>query len=491
MSFCSEDFVGNFSSALGANGLEATNLLCENFQALADGVDTGFLLFSAYLVFSMQIGFAMLCAGFVRAKNALNILLCNVLDAAAGGISYYLFGYAFAYGTGKNANGFIGVSNFAMHDFTDYRTWIFQWSFAIACAGITSGSIAERTKFQAYLIYSSFLTGFVYPVVSHWVWSPDGWLCAYKADGDYLFDVGVIDLAGSGVVHMVGGIAGFWAATIEGPRLGRFDKGGKSLEIRGHSGTLVVLGTFLLWFGWYGFNPGSQLSIIGSNSTVVGRIAVCTTLCGAASGVTTLFARRIIDGHWTVQDSCNGLLAGFASITAGAHVLEPWAAVLCGFCTAWVFLGLCKLMPRFRYDDPLEAFQLHGGCGAFGVFYVGLLAKKEFILQAYANKDDSTPYGLFYGGGGKLFAAQIVDILVIAGWVSALMGPLFFLLHSAGWLRVSPDVEIAGMDVSKHGGSAYHDQEREQVRLYAPGENGKPGTGGSTMANLQGHEQTV
>lgn len=148
MSFCSEDFVGNFSSALGANGLEATNLLCENFQALADGVDTGFLLFSAYLVFSMQIGFAMLCAGFVRAKNALNILLCNVLDAAAGGISYYLFGYAFAYGTGKNANGFIGVSNFAMHDFTDYRTWIFQWSFAIACAGITSGSIAERTKFQ-------------------------------------------------------------------------------------------------------------------------------------------------------------------------------------------------------------------------------------------------------------------------------------------------------------------------------------------------------
>jgi Amt family ammonium transporter len=172
-------------------------------------------------------------------------------------------------------------------------------------------------------------------------------------------------------------------------------------------------------------------------------------------------------------------------------VLEPWAAVLCGFCTAWVFLGLCKLMPRFRYDDPLEAFQLHGGCGAFGVFYVGLLAKKEFILQAYANKDDSTPYGLFYGGGGKLFAAQIVDIIVIAGWVSALMGPLFFLLHSAGWLRVSPDVEIAGMDVSKHGGSAYHDQEREQVRLYAPGENGKPGTGGSTMANLQGHEQTV
>lgn len=148
MSFCSADFRANFSSAVGANGPAATDLLCTELQSLADGVDTSFLLFSAYLVFSMQIGFAMLCAGFVRAKNALNILLTNVLDAAAGGISYYLFGFAFAYGTGKNANGFIGVSNFAMHNFTDYRTWVFQWSFAIACAGIASGSIAERTKFQ-------------------------------------------------------------------------------------------------------------------------------------------------------------------------------------------------------------------------------------------------------------------------------------------------------------------------------------------------------
>ncbi|XP_002863236.2 ammonium transporter 1 member 1, partial [Arabidopsis lyrata subsp. lyrata] len=228
----------DLSVLLGPNATEAANYICgqlsvvdSKFIDTAFAIDTTYLLFSAYLVFSMQLGFAMLCAGSVRAKNTMNIMLTNVLDAAAGGLFYYLFGYAFAFGS--PSNGFIGKHYFGLKDIptatADYSNFLYQWAFAIAAAGITSGSIAERTQFVAYLIYSSFLTGFVYPVVSHWFWSVDGWASPFRTDGDLLFRTGAIDFAGSGVVHMVGGIAGLWGAFIEGPRLGRFDNGGRAI----------------------------------------------------------------------------------------------------------------------------------------------------------------------------------------------------------------------------------------------------------------------
>ncbi|KAH7278107.1 hypothetical protein KP509_38G024700 [Ceratopteris richardii] len=448
-----------------------SDLLCTKFSELDDlnvatklAVDNSFLLFSSYLVFAMQLGFAMLCAGSVRAKNTSNIMLTNVLDAAIGGLSYYLFGFAFAFGRYESGNnGFIGRHFFGLKKLPDpvagydYSFFMFQWAFAIAAAGITSGSIAERTQFYAYLVYSSFLTGFVYPVVSHWVWSPDGWLSPlYKSP---LFGSGAIDFAGSGVVHMVGGIAGLWAAYIEGPRIGRFDADGKPVTLRGHSSTLVVLGTFLLWFGWYGFNPGSFLAILKSYDsfkgywTGVGRTAVNTTLAGSAAGVTTLFGKRLLTGHWNVTDVCNGVLGGFAAITAGCSVVEPWAALICGFVAAWVLIGFNKLAEKLQYDDPLEAAQLHGGCGAWGLIFVGLFTNKDYARQAY--RDDMN-YGLFMGGGGKLLAAQIIDILVIAGWVTALMFPLFYLLHTFNLLRISKDDELEGLDVTRHGGPAYH-----------------------------------
>ncbi|KAJ6422713.1 hypothetical protein OIU84_027646 [Salix udensis] len=249
------------------NSTEAATYLCSQFTNVNYAVNNTYLLFSAYLVFAMQLGFAMLCAGSVRAKNTMNIMLTNVLDAAAGGISYYLVGYAFAFGS--PSNGFIGRHFFGLNDFPnaeeDYSFFLYQWAFAIAAAGITSGSIAERTQFVAYLIYSSFLTGFVYPVVSHWFWSGDGWGNPAKTNSHHLlFGSGAIDFAGSGVVHMVGGVAGLWGALIEGPRIGRFDHNGRSVALRGHSASLVVLGTFMLWFGWYGFNPGSFLTILKS-----------------------------------------------------------------------------------------------------------------------------------------------------------------------------------------------------------------------------------
>ncbi|KAL8483262.1 hypothetical protein ACS0TY_026088 [Phlomoides rotata] len=460
------------ASLFGPNATAAATYICDQFTAVSDkfvdtsyAVDTTYLLFSAYLVFSMQLGFAMLCAGSVRAKNTMNIMLTNVLDAAAGGLFYYLFGFAFAFGT--PSNGFIGRQFFGLQDIPsssfDYSYFLYQWAFAIAAAGITSGSIAERTQFVAYLIYSAFLTGFVYPVVSHWFWSGDGWASATNTDS-LLFGSGVIDFAGSGVVHMVGGIAGLWGALIEGPRIGRFDHSGRAVTLRGHSASLVVLGTFLLWFGWYGFNPGSFTKILIPYTSAnyygqwsaVGRTAVTTTLAGCTAALTTLFGKRVLSGHWNVTDVCNGLLGGFAAITAGCSVVEPWAAVICGFVAALVLIGCNKLAEKAGYDDPLEAAQLHGGCGAWGVIFTALFAKERYVNEVYPIVGrTSRPYGLFMGGGGRLLGAHVIQILVIIGWVSATMGPLFYGLHKLKLLRISEEDEMAGMDMTRHGGLAY------------------------------------
>ncbi|XP_021806938.1 ammonium transporter 1 member 1-like [Prunus avium] len=467
---------------LGPNTTDAANFICSQFTAVSSklsdtayAVDTTYLLFSAYLVFSMQLGFAMLCAGSVRAKNTMNIMLTNVLDAATGGLFYYLFGFAFAFG--GPSNGFIGRHFLGLKDIPsdssfDYSHFLYQWAFAIAAAGITSGSIAERTQFVAYLIYSSFLTGFVYPVVSHWFWSTDGWASAGNTQ-NLLFGSGVIDFAGSGVVHMVGGIAGLWGAFIEGPRIGRFDHSGRSVALRGHSATLVVLGTFLLWFGWYGFNPGSFTKILSPYGTgsmsyygqwsAVGRTAVTTTLAGCTAALTTLFGKRILSGHWNVTDVCNGLLGGFAAITGGCSVVEPWAAIVCGFVAAIVLISCNKLAEKVKYDDPLEAAQLHGGCGAWGIIFTALFATKKYVNEVYPGKPDR-PYGLFMGGGGKMLGAHLIQIVVIIGWVSATMGPLFFVLHKLKLLRISAEDEMAGMDLTRHGGFAYAYNDDEDLQ---------------------------
>ncbi|GER27151.1 ammonium transporter 1 [Striga asiatica] len=448
---------------------------------VTDSINAIYLLFSAYLVFVMQLGFAMLCAGSVRAKNAMNIMLTNVVDAVIGSLSYFLFGFAFAFGEGPNKNPFIGTSHFALKDIPsssyDYSFFLYQWAFAIAVAGITSGSIAERTQFSAYLIFSFFLSGFVYPVAAHWTWSSSGWLSPNSL-GPLLFGSGSIDFAGSGVVHLVGGVAGLWGSFIEGPRVGRFDAFGKPVSMRGHNSTLVVLGTFLLWFGWFGFNPGSFDKILvlprqgHGQWNAVGRTAVTTTLAGSTAGLTTLFARRVLVGHWDGLDVCNGLLGGFVAITSGCSVVEPWAAIVCGLVAAWVLIGLNVLALKMKIDDPLEAAQLHGGCGAWGLIFTGLFAKEEFVVKVYDSGrvgPGARPYGLLLGGGWGLIGAQVVELLVLVGWVSLTMGPLFYLLHWLGILRISRDDEVAGLDVSSHGGYAYnnaHHEEETGPRVY-------------------------
>ena len=432
-------------------------------QATADTI-TGssnkqFLLSSAYLVFFMQAGFAMLCAGSVRSKNTKNILIKNVLDACVGAIAFFIFGWGFAYGVkdGDDGNSFIGNWQFGLQDYTDWASWLFQWAFSAAAATIVSGSVAERTAFQAYLGYSFFLTAFVYPVIVHWIWDKHGWLSAFNSSKLFL-DCGMYDFAGSGVVHMTGGVAGLVGAAIVGPRTGRFGPDGRVVAMPGHNASLVVLGTFILWVGWYGFNPGSQLAIIGFEE-VVARAAVTTTLSAASGGVMAMAINYGLYHVWDLIAVCNGVLAGLVGITAGCSVTEPWTAILCGFISAWVIHGAGKLLLKLKIDDPLEAAPMHGACGAFGVFWVGLMAKKEYVLQVYGDCDGecaNRDYGVFYGGKGNLLGAQIVGIICIALWVGGLLGMFFFALKKMNCLRTTAEEEAMGLDESKHGGSAYN-----------------------------------
>ncbi|KAE8723379.1 Ammonium transporter 1 member 1 [Hibiscus syriacus] len=356
---------GDLAPLLGANATGAADYICNMFRDASYAVDNTYLLFSAYLVFSMQLGFAMLCAGSVRAKNTMNIMLTNVLDAATGGLFYYLFGFAFAFGS--PSNGFIGRHNFALGSTPscsfDYSNFLYHWAFAIAAAGITSGSIAERTQFVAYLIYSSFLTA-----VSSISPAPALLFMSLEASPVY-------------GVHL--------------------------LRDRGSAGSIIRV------------DPGSfnKISIIYPSGekyygqwSAVGRTAVTTTLAGCTAALTTLFGKRILTGHWNVTDVCNGLLGGFAAITSGCSVVEPWAAIICGFVAALVLIGCNKLAEKVKFDDPLEAAQLHGGCGAWGVLFTGLFASEKYVREVYSTRP--AHYGLLVGGRWRLVAAQVVQILV-------------------------------------------------------------------------------
>lgn len=429
-----------------------------------DALDVFFVLVSGYLVFLMQSGFAMLTAGSVRSKNTKNVLLKNVLDACVGALGYWLFGYSFAYGQFSRAPGFIGSGRFALTgnfgellDFSNgpvddddrpqqFHDFFFQWAFAATAATIVSGSVAERTSFYAYLAYAFFLSSFVYPVVSHWVWG-GGFLSTLVSDGR-----GMIDFAGCAVVHMVGGIAGLVGAIIVGPRLGRFDSEGKVVPIPGHSATLVTLGTFILWFGWYGFNPGSALALNGGGANVAERCAVTTTIAAATGGVVTLVVVKLRDHIFDLIATLNGILAGLVSITASCAFVHPYAAFIIGGIGALVYIGAAMLLLKLKIDDPLEAFPIHGAGGFWGVIAVGLFNVREF--QGIAGSD-SEIWGAFYGGGGQLLGINLAGALIIAMWTAVLIGTLFALMKVAGILRISAEEEIIGNDVSKHGGAAY------------------------------------
>ncbi|GMH37897.1 hypothetical protein BSKO_05781 [Bryopsis sp. KO-2023] len=447
------------------------------------------VLVAGYLIFFMQCGFCMLCVGSVREKNAKNIILKNLLDACFGALGFYVLGYGLS--SGADSGSFIGGSNFALQGVSksDYKTWFFEYAFAATSATIVSGAVAERTKFEAYLLYSFYVTAWVYPVVAHWIWNEEGWLSIFRTDGDLFLDSGVLDYAGCGVVHMTGGFAGLWAAWIVGPRVGRFyrkDVGSstsKSLaddfsapgplkvkKIPGHSASLALLGIFILWFGWYGFNSGAALHL-GAPAQTASLCAVNTTLGGAAGCVSALILqmlfgyRRLGVAVWDLITAGNGVLAGLVSVTAACSVIQPWAALVAGLVGGVIYVLSSYLVSHIlKVDDPLDAVAVHGFGGMWGLIAGALFADAElfsFALDHRMNKVDiavevTRPGGLFMeNGNARLLGSALVAILVILGWVMVCMVPFFLVLRAANILRVSTEHERHGLDVVHHGGTAY------------------------------------
>jgi len=411
-------------------------------------------------IFLMQSGFAMLCAGSVRAKIVKNIILKNLLDACGGALGFWSIGFALAYDEG---GAFVGTSadRFFLNSYDNYIDFFFQFTFAATAATIVAGTVAERCKMSAYLCYSLFLTGFVYPVVVHAIWNGDGFLSAFNSD--LLLGCGMIDFAGSGVVHMTGGITALVAAIILGPRLGRFyDDDGNPLDkpvtFPPHSVALQVLGTFILWFGWFGFNPGSTLAISPSGYGAVAALCAVTTTLSAASGcVSSMFTDTIIglitegEAEYDLTMAMNGALGGLVGITANCCVVEPWAAVLIGVCSGFVYVLSSKLLVKLKIDDAVDAIPVHGFCGAWGCIATGIFASTSRISFAYGIEDTG---GIFYGYG-NLIGVEVIGVLLIIVWCAGIMGPFFFLLNLAGMFRVDPAEEKVGLDISHHKGPAY------------------------------------
>ncbi|QDZ18871.1 ammonium transporter [Chloropicon primus] len=443
-------------------------------------VDHLWLLICAFLVFLMQAGFAMLEVGTVRQKNAKNLMIKNIMDLAAGAFVWWAFGFAFAYGggdySGGPSNGFIGAQGFffikgydACDDasefclypikpkYDSFAGWLFQWAFAATATTIVSGAVAERCSFLGYVIYAVFITGFIYPVVVHWIWSEYGWLSAFRnpdAPGVWIAS-GVVDFAGSGVVHLVGGTISLVAAYILGPRIGRFDATGKVVPIMPHNSAFVGLGTLLLWFGWFGFNSGSTLALSGGFILAAEKVAVGTTLAASGGGLAGICMCFVKDGYLDLPALCNGILGGLVGVCSAVAVAEPWACWVIGFFAGcvefWFAIGVQKL----KIDDPLDASAVHMGCGFFGLICGGLFGTR---LNTDATYSADQPCGAFFPGcGGQQLGVNILGGVMIMVWCSGMAFLVFGGMRLAGILRISSKQEHEGLDVSYHGSAAYDD----------------------------------
>jgi Amt family ammonium transporter len=407
-------------------------------KPLKRGLDTLWVLIAAFLVFFMQAGFGMVEAGFIRAKNTVNILTKNFLDFCMATVGYFFFGYAIMFGTG---NDFLGFSGFFMNgaavpqgvDLPLGAFWLFQAAFAGAAATIVAGGMAERMKFTSYLIYSFIISAFIYPIVGHWIWG-----------GGWLAKLGFADFAGSTVVHTVGGVAALVGTMILKPRVGKFAADGTSRVIAGHSIPLASLGVFILWFGWFGFNPGSTLSV--GNGDLIAQVALNTNLAAAAGGIMAMALVWKMFGKPDLSMAMNGALAGLVAITAPcAYVSAPAALVIGAVGGLLVVLGVVVL-DRLKIDDPVGAFPVHGINGIWGTLAVGLFGQKSLGLAHD---------GLFLGGGFSQLGVQALGSAVTIGFIVLTMGGLFLLINKTIGLRVSRDEEMKGLDIGEHGIESY------------------------------------
>jgi Amt family ammonium transporter len=403
-------------------------------DAVKVDLDNAYVLLSAVLVIFMQAGFALVEAGMTRAKSVANIMMKNLMDFMVGVLAFFAVGYAIAFGGGNDLIGwngfFLGAGAPSYGNLDLFVFFVFQLAFAATAATIVSGAMAERTRFKAYFVYSIVITAIIYPVVVHWFWG-GGWLAQLETP--------FVDFAGSSIVHATGGVAAFMGALMLGPRLGRYGPDGKPRLIHGHSVPFVVLGTFILLVGWYGFNPGSQLA---ADAGAIGLIAATTTLAAGAGAVTSMLMSWLTThGRPDVGMAANGALAGLVGITAGCAFVSTVGALFIGAICGTVVVGSIWLLDRIKVDDPVGAVSVHGTCGVLGTLLVGLFAVEG---------------GLFYGGGSDQLVAQAIGTASICAWVAFASGVLFFVLKKTIGLRVDPHEEHEGLDVMEHGLRGYN-----------------------------------
>ncbi len=398
--------------------------------------DTMWTLLAAALVFFMQAGFAMVETGFTRAKNAGNIIMKNLMDFAIGSVVFWILGFGLMFGEG---NGFIGkIDLFIQGDYSSaiptLAFVIFQTVFCATAATIVSGAMAERTKFISYCIYSLLISAVVYPISGHWIWG-----------GGWLSELGFHDFAGSTAVHMVGGVAALVGAAMLGPRIGKYGKDGKPKAILGHSITLGALGVFILWFGWFGFNPGSTLSATGDDAILsISNIFMTTNIAAAAGACATMIFTWLRYKKPDVSMTLNGALAGLVAITAGCDAVNPGGAALIGLIAGIVVVLAVEFFDKVvKIDDPVGAISVHGVCGALGTLLVGVFAVDG---------------GLVYGGGFEFLGIQAIGVFSVMAYVAVAMSIIFFLIKKTVGLRVSAEEEIMGLDAAEHGlASGYAD----------------------------------
>ncbi len=416
-----------------------------NAAEVQENLNFVWTLIAAFMVFIMQAGFSMVEAGFTRAKNACNILMKNMMDFSVGALGFWALGFGLMFGV---SNGFFGTTDFFFSGASgegeawNYAFWMFQTVFAATAATIISGAVAERTKFSAYLVYSVFVSAIVYPISGSWAWGG-----LFNGSG-WLENLGFIDFAGSTVVHSVGGWLALAGAIVVGPRLGKYDKGGKVKPIPGHSIPLAGLGVFLLWFGWYGFNAGSTTT----GDTSIALIAVTTTLAAAAGAIVAMGATWFKYGKSDVGMTLNGALAGLVGITAGCENVSPLSAVIIGAIAGVLVLYSVLFFDKIKVDDPVGAISVHGVCGAWGTLAAGLFDTAGFSLQ--------------------VVGVQLLGIVVYFAWAFGAGLILFKLIDVLMGMRVSKEEEMAGLDFCEHGASAYPDFQTVRLgTVFTPGES--------------------
>ena len=419
--------------------VEGVSAVEESISAVAEsgisGLDTVWVLLAAMLVFFMQPGFALVEAGFTRSKNTANILMKNFVDFMVGSFLFWMIGFGLMHGVN---NGFIGGLHLFDWSFIGDSnvpaecTLIFQTVFCATAATIVSGGMAERTKFSMYVIISIIISVFIYPIEGHWTWG-----------GGWLSELGFHDFAGSTVVHSCGGVIALAGAMVLGPRIGKYSKTGESRAIPGHNLTFGALGVFILWFGWFGFNPGSQLAAEGSENAIAISHVMCTTnMAAATGGLAALFLTWIVFGKPSLSLVCNGILAGLVGITAGCDLVSIGGAAIIGAVCGVAMVGSVALIDKIcKIDDPVGAVSVHGVCGILGTLMTGMFAVDG---------------GLFYGGGWHFLGVEALGSLVTCAWSFGLGLLTFVILKKVHGIRVAARVEEEGLDIYEHGETAYN-----------------------------------